>query len=336
MPPVAPLDRALERFQQHLAAELRLAPRTVSNYLDDMKPFAQFLQEHLGISDPAQVDRSTVIGYLEWLLNQRPITQGRLEARRRPGHTRTSVVRLFSVLRSFYRLLAQEGWIAQDPTARVRTVKLQRTLPEVLSHREVGNLLGGPPRAKLQGLRDVAILELLYSSGLRVSEAAGLDVEDLDLSSLEVRVLGKGSKERLVPLTRPEAEALERYLHEARPHWTTRRSGAALLLNQRGGGRLTARSIQLLVNRYGQATGVNRSIHTHTLRHTFATHLLDGGADLRVVQELLGHASPATTQIYTHVSQAQARRVYLKAHPRATTHPPKAREGGSDAGKTEP
>ena len=310
-------DSALVRFQRHLAAERQLAPRTVNNYLNDLQPFAQFLQEKLGISDPAQVDRATVMGYLEWLLNRRPTTRGRQETQRRPGHAHTSVIRMLSVLRSFYRLLVREGWVQQDPTLRVRTVRPRRALPGVLSRREVDQLLQEPDEAKFQGLRDAAILELLYGSGLRVSETVGLDLESVSLSQGEVRVLGKGSKERVVPLTKPAVEALARYLQEARPKRVSRRSGVALFLNQRGG-RLSARSIQLLVRHYSEVSGLERPVHTHVLRHTFATHLLDGGADLRVVQGLLGHASPATTQIYTHVSQAQARRVYLKAHPRAT------------------
>jgi site-specific recombinase XerD len=169
---------------------------------------------------------------------------------------------------------------------------------------------------------------MIYAAGLRVSEAASLDVSAVDLQMREIRVTGKGAKTRVTLLGRVAAEWLQRYLLEVRPKWAVRRSGEALFLNQ-SGGRLTVRSIQATAKRCATAAGLDPSFHTHTLRHSFATHMLDGGADLRVVQDLLGHSSPATTQIYTHVSAAQARRVYLAAHPRAVM-PPKAGDTSSD------
>ncbi|MCH8200030.1 MAG: tyrosine-type recombinase/integrase [Chloroflexi bacterium] len=172
-------------------------------------------------------------------------------------------------------------------------------------------------------MRDAALLELLYGSGLRVSEAAGLDLDAVSLDRRTVRAFGKGSKTRVVPLGRASVRALRGYVREGRPALAAASSGRALFLNRRGG-RLTARSIQAIVRRHAAAAGLRDDVHTHTLRHSFATHLLDGGADLRVVQELLGHSTPAATQVYTHVSQAEARRVYLASHPLARGTPPRS------------
>ena len=201
--------------------------------------------------------------------------------------------------------------------------KMPKRLPQVLYRQEADSLIEQPKvsskegRAKPLLLRDAALLELLYGSGLRLSEVAGLNLADIDVRNRTVRVVGKGNKERMVPLSRPSIEALNNYAAQGRPNLIADIRSQALFLN-RYGGRLSQRSVQTLVQRYALRAGLSRDIHTHTLRHSFATHLLDGGADLRVVQELLGHASPATTQVYTHVSPAQARKAYLAAHPRAS------------------
>ena len=198
-----------------------------------------------------------------------------------------------------------------------------KRLPQVLYREEAQALIDqaklSPTETRSEPLvlRDAAILELLYGSGLRLAELAGLDVRNLHLSSRTVRVHGKGGKERMVPLGRPSIQAIERYLDQGRRKLTSTKSGEALLLN-RYGGRLSKRSIEQVVQRYALRAGLVQGVHTHTLRHSFATHLLDGGADLRVVQELLGHASPSTTQVCTHVSPEQARKVYMSAHPRAS------------------
>jgi integrase/recombinase XerC len=229
------------------------------------------------------------------------------------------VVRKLSALRSLFRFLARTGELPGDPTARLASAKTGQRLPDFLDRRGVEALLAAPRESTPVGMRDRAILELLYAAGLRVSEVTGLDVEDVDLERGEVRVLGKGSRQRVGLLGAPARRALERYLQVARPlsqGGRARRDAAAFFLN-RNGGRLTPRSVQLLVRRYSRQAGLASGVHPHTLRHTFATHLLDGGADLRVVQELLGHATPTTTQIYTHVTQASARQAYQAAHPRA-------------------
>jgi integrase/recombinase XerC len=212
--------------------------------------------------------------------------------------------------------LKQRGVIDRDETDLVTAPRRERRLPDVVSVDGLDRLLSAPSPTSPVGIRDRAILEVLYAAGLRVSEISAANVEDVNLEIREIRVTGKGDKERVSLLGRPAIDALLRYTEGVRTLWLKRQSEAALFLN-RSGGRLTARSVQRLVKRYALIAGLDFDLRTHTLRHSFATHLLDGGADLRVVQELLGHSSPATTQIYTHVSKAKAREVYLSAHPRA-------------------
>jgi integrase/recombinase XerD len=223
---------------------------------------------------------------------------------------------MVSAVRSFHRFLLREGVTDRDPTVGIVPPKLPRSLPRPLSVDDVGRLLEAPPDAEPVGLRDRAILELLYGAGLRISELTGLDVDDLDLEEGSVRVLGKGGKERDVPVGRFAREAATAYLTRARPSFATARSRAALFLNQRGG-RLTRQGCSQLLAKAVKAAGITRRVTPHTLRHSFATHLLEGGADVRVVQELLGHASVATTQIYTLVTKEHLREVYYTAHPRA-------------------
>jgi integrase/recombinase XerC len=195
-----------------------------------------------------------------------------------------------------------------------------KRLPEYLEHDQAVALVTAPDTSTPAGLRDRAILEVMYASGLRVSELVGLNVDNLDLARGQARVWGKGGKERVALFGQPAARALKAYLRDGRPQLLAGKSSQALFVNQRGGGRLTTRAIGMILGKYAKRADVPGRVHPHLLRHTFATHLLDGGADLRVVQELLGHADLATTQIYTHVTQARARDVYRKAHPRAKTN----------------
>ncbi len=301
--PWAPVVR---EYESHLRAARQLAPLTVRNYLTDLMPYVEFLKKR-GATDLDRADRPFLRAYLAWLLEI--------------GYQRPSVARKLSALRAFYRFLRDQGKAATDQTDQVSAPKLERRLPGVASAQDIERFLSVPDTDKAPGVRDRAILEVIYAAGLRVSEAASLDVPEIDLQKREVRVTGKGSKMRVTLLGRPAVEWLAQYLREVRPAWTRPGTGAALFLNQ-SGGRLTVRSIQEIVRRCATVAGLDPSFHTHTLRHSFATHLLDGGADLRVVQDLLGHASPATTQIYTHVSAAQARKVYLAAHPRARASVP--------------
>ena len=306
----SPWPGLLEGFARHLQTGRGLAPRTVRNYLHDLGYLVEFL-EGRGVEDPSAVDRDLLRAYFHWLL-----TQGRRRRRGREGLVKRSVARQMSVLRAFFRWLHREGHIPRDPTRHLSPIKTEKRLPAFLDRQEAVALLSVPDPETPQGLRDRALLELLYGAGLRVSEAVGLDLGDLDLGRQEVRVRGKGSRERVVPFGRMARRALEDYLHRGRPALEGGKGSPALFLN-RYGGRLSARSVQALVRRYALLAGLEPGVHPHTLRHTFATHLLEGGADLRAVQALLGHASPTTTQVYTHITDAQARRVYERVHPRA-------------------
>ncbi|MBI4304725.1 MAG: tyrosine recombinase XerC [Chloroflexi bacterium] len=291
----------LREFESHLRGVRQLAPYTVRNYLTDLVPYGEYLRKTRTM-DLDRADRWFLRGYLAWLIDL--------------GYVKQSVSRKLTALRSFYRFLREQGASSRDQTDLVGAPRADRRLPAVASAEAVAALLAVPDRSSDAGVRDCALLELLYSAGLRVSEARNLDLDGVDLGAHEVRVTGKGSKQRIALLGAPAVQALQSYLGSVRGKWVTRSSGNALFLN-RYGGRLTVRSIQKIVKRCAVAAGLDPAFHTHTIRHSFATHMLDGGADLRVVQDLLGHSSPSTTQIYTHVSAEQARKTYLKAHPRA-------------------
>ena len=291
----------MARFEKHLAAERALAPLTVRNYLTDLGPLYEFMRSR-GIPDLRGLDRYSLRAYLAWLLEL--------------GYARSSIVRKLSALRSFLRWLLREKLLDSDPLPRRGVMKRDSRLPRFLSQDEAATLVSAPDTSEDLGARDRALLELIYAAGLRVSEAANLDVGDLNMDTRELRVTGKGNKQRAVLVGNTARDALSLYLSQVRPGLANRDSRSALFLN-RYGGRLSQRSIQDKVRRYAARVGLRPGVHTHTLRHSFATHLLEGGADLRVVQELLGHASPATTQVYTHVTQSEARRVYQSAHPRA-------------------
>ncbi|MCH7739660.1 MAG: tyrosine recombinase [Chloroflexi bacterium] len=291
----------LDEFRVYLSDTRQLAALTVRNYLTDIEPFGEYLRrEHR--TDFRSADRLFIRSYLAWLISL--------------GYVNASISRKLSALRSLYRFLKDLGVVDRDETDLVTAPKKPRRLPGVETVSGIAALLEAPSRTSPTGIRDRAILELAYAAGLRVSEIASLDVGAVEFGTGEVRVIGKGSKERVALLGEPAVAALEIYVESVRKSIGARPSEAALFLN-RSGGRLSMRSIQLMVKKYALQAGLDLEFHTHTLRHSFATHLLDGGADLRVVQELLGHSSPATTQIYTHVSAAQARKVYLAAHPRA-------------------
>jgi integrase/recombinase XerC len=206
--------------------------------------------------------------------------------------------------------------ISTSPVATTSSPKLDKRLPSFLTIEEVKRLLEAPDLSTPQGQRDRALLELLYASGLRVSELAQLNLEQVNLDTHEIRVWGKGAKERVVLMGEPAAKALTTYLSQGRPSLLGKKRSSALFVN-RYGGRLPERRIQIILGKYASSAGIDKKVHPHLLRHTFATHLLDGGADLRVVQELLGHADLSSTQIYTHVTKSQAKKVYLSAHPMA-------------------
>jgi len=287
--------RVLDEFLDHLALERGLAHNTIAAYRRDLEAHLAFLRE-ISVERPRDAGESHLLRYLARL--------------RKAGAAPATVLRKLSAVRSFYRYLVREGMLDADPTANLESRRLEARLPGVLSLDEVEAILAKPDASTARGLRDRALLELLYASGLRVSEMVGLEVGDLNLKLGFVRCIGKGSKERIVPLGRKAIEALERYL-------STRKSGATALFPGRSRGKLTRVACWQIIKRYAAMAGVKTPVSPHTLRHSFATHLLERGADLRSIQEMLGHADISTTEIYTHVSTDHLREVYQSTHPRA-------------------
>lgn len=292
----------LREYEQHLLSIRQLATPTVRNYMNDLAAFMDFLAETGCVDDVASPDRGQLRSYLAWLANRR--------------YEKASISRKLTALRAFFGWMQETGRVESNETDMVSAPKQPRTLPYVVSEPEIERLLDAPDTSTTLGLRDRALLELVYASGMRVSEARSMDVTDVGLRARECRVFGKGSKQRIVLLGALAVKWLTEYINHSRPKLATRRSGDAMFLNKLGG-RLSERGIQSIVKKYALAAGLDVVFHTHILRHSFATHLLNGGADLRVVQDLLGHESPSTTQVYTHVSAEQARKVYLSAHPGA-------------------
>ena len=300
---------ALGAYERHLAAERGLAPPTVRAYVGDVVHLAAFLTDSGSAEDPAGL---SLTGLRAWLA-----------AMHAAGMARSTLARRGSAARGFTAWLARTGRTAADPGLRLASPKPQRTLPGALEAAEASQLLDGLRTGEDESdteravrVRDAALLEVLYATGVRVSELCGLDTGDLDDERRVLRVLGKGGKERVVPLGRPAHEALRRWLIEARPHLAGSESRAAVFLGVRGR-RIDPRTVRRVVHQRLRAVEGAPDLGPHGLRHSAATHLLDGGADLRAVQELLGHASLGTTQIYTHVSTERLRRAFTQAHPRA-------------------
>jgi len=299
------LRDAVEAFLAELTLERGYSRHTVRAYGNDLADLTAFA-EALGEADAASLDLETLRDWL-WRASQ-------------AGLAASTLGRRVSSARSFTSWATRAGLMPVDPGLRLRTPRAGRRLPRVLTRAQADTMLDGLHAAAAEGdplaRRDLAIIELLYASALRVSELVGLDLDDVDRAERTLRVLGKGAKERVVPYGGPAADALDAYLVHARPALLTDASGRALLLGARGG-RLGTRAVYELVARELAAMPGSGPAGPHTLRHTAATHLLDGGADLRIVQELLGHASLATTQLYTHVSAERLRESYRLAHPRA-------------------
>ncbi|MGH2681947.1 MAG: site-specific tyrosine recombinase XerD [Actinomycetota bacterium] len=313
----------LERFLDYLAVERGLARNTLDAYRRDLRRYAGYLAEH-GVEEPTQVGEDDIAGFVRYLSSAEYAPEKRYRA--------SSVARALAAVRTFHRFLVREGDTEADPAEGVARPKVPRNLPKPLSVDEVASLLAAPGRESPVELRNTAILETLYGAGLRISELVSLDVDDADLEEGSVRVLGKGSKERIVPLGRYAVRGLGAYLTRGRPALAGPQSRAALFLNQRGG-RLTRQGCTNILKQTAARAGIQKRVTPHMLRHSFATHLLEGGADVRVVQELLGHASVSTTQIYTLVTKDRLREVYFSAHPRARRPP--ARDG-TNSGATEP
>lgn len=296
------IEQAIDEYLAYLRIEKGSSPLTVDAYASDLADYLSFLDE-AGVSDLERVDRDAVVGYESDLVER--------------GYAVTSVDRHMSVLKGFHRFCVREGFTEVNPTATVRLPKPPDKLPDVLTIDQVNRLLDGLDASTPLALRDRALLEVLYGCGLRVSECSGLNLSDCAFGDGYLRVTGKGNKERIAPISGTALSALVDYLERGRPNLVKpyAKPTSAVFLNARGG-RLTRQSIHKTVAKAGMSIGVE-DLHPHTLRHSFATHLLAGGADLRVIQEILGHSDISTTQIYTHVNRTHIQEEYLSAHPRA-------------------
>jgi len=315
-PPDAGRERAgdelaglLAEYDTWLRVERGLAPNSLAAYRRDLRRYTEYLRRRGVTGEIANVDEAVVSGYVDELQQAR--TDDGLRR-----YKESSIARALAAVRSFHRFCLEEGLLGSDPSGDVGGPRVPQGIPKALSEAEVDALLAAVPGDGPRPRRDRAILEMLYAGGLRISELVGLDLGDVDLYDGLVRVLGKGSKERVVPLGRTAREAVGDYLTTGRPELVGRQTTSALFLNARGG-RLTRQGAWLMVRAAGDRAGLQGRLFPHVLRHSCATHMLDRGADIRVVQELLGHASLSTTQVYTKVSPERLRAVYDQAHPRA-------------------
>lgn len=296
----------VRKFLQYLAVEKNTSALTVKNYGADIAVFIEFLKTRYS-------------GGFNWNDISVPDIRSYLAEMNGKKYARTTIARRISALRSFYKYLQRESRVKQNPFVKVRTPKLEKHLPVFLEELEINELLELPDKTDELGMRDQALLELLYATGCRVSELVGLTLETIDLGNMFVLLHGKGNKDRLVPIGHTCREAVERYLNDARGHLMAKYHAKAheQLLVNRLGGPLTDRSVRRILDKYIKQLALRKNVSPHTIRHTFATHLLDHGADLRAVQELLGHANLSTTQIYTHVTTERITSVYEKNFPRA-------------------
>ncbi len=294
-----PLDQAVDAFLTHLKVERGLSPRTVSAYGTDLASFLRFCETR-HIETVEQITELQVVEYL-------------VEISRQGLSVRTQTRHLVTV-RSLFRFLLAERFLDSDPTTLVEGPRVGRHLPDVLSLDEVERLLAAPDPATPRGARDLAMIETLYATGLRVSELVGITIPEVDLETGLLRTLGKGSKHRMVPLGEAAVSAIHAYMEGARSEFLKFPTDVLFLTNR--GKAMTRQGFWKLIKRYARAAGISKNISPHTLRHSFATHLLERGADLRAVQEMLGHADISTTQIYTHVTMTRLQQIYQQHHPR--------------------
>ena len=299
------MNAFVAEYLGHLSVERGASPHTIEAYRHDLGEYARFLDERRGVASLPEASRDDVTAYVSSL--------------RVRGLAPSTVERRVAAVKGLHKFLVREGVTENHPTARLPLPKVPARLPDVLSIADVDALLGQPFPDSPAGLRDRAMLELLYGCGLRASELTGLDVNDVDLAEGFVRVFGKGGKERMVPVAGMAVHAMDAYLRNGRGYLRPKASlrgvdGSAVFLNTRGG-RISRQSVFTIVRTYGGRVGLE--LHPHTLRHSFATHMLEGGADLRALQEMLGHADISTTQVYTHVDRRHVREEYLTTHPRA-------------------
>ncbi len=299
--PTPEMASLADDFLAHLSVERGLSPHSVDAYRRDLRQFCAFIEAG-GPVEARAVAQPDIDRFLTHLSREKMAP--------------TSVARKLAALRTFFKYLCREGHAADNPAAATDAPRTQRRIPGTLSLAEVEALLNAPDTSTENGLRDRAMLETLYSTGMRISEILSVKMADVDLDAGWLRCFGKGSKERLVPVGRLAAAFLRHYLEIVRPPWAGRAAAPELFLTDRGLP-FSRSGFWKVVKRHAETAGIAKNITPHTLRHSFATHLLDGGADLRAIQELLGHARIATTQIYTHVSTRRLHEVYEKAHPRA-------------------
>jgi tyrosine recombinase XerC len=290
--------RYIDEFINYLNAERSASKHTLKAYHTDLLIFKEWAKER-GF-DEDEVNQGVIRDYLVWMQHQ--------------GQSRATIARKFSSLRSYYKFLCRENYLDTNPVLDVTTPRLEKKLPDFLYIEEVNALLACPQGDEVIARRDRAILETLYSTGIRVSELVAMNLSDIDREAGMVKVMGKGGKERFVPIGSYAIRAIDRYL-EKRGELSKGHTDA-LFLN-RWGGRISDRGVRFLINKYMRKSGIAKSASPHTLRHSFATHLLDRGADLRVVQEMLGHKSLSTTQIYTHLTKERLKKIYDETHPRA-------------------
>ena len=299
------MQTAIARFLRYLHVERNASELTVKSYREDLSALVAYLGESRGGDCPSPGE----ISVLE--------LRGYVAALHEAGYAKSTIARRLASLRSFFRFGQREGWIRNNPAKPLRNPRKSRSLPHFLSAEDIGRLLQAPPSDNPLGLRDRAILETMYSAGLRISELVGLCESDLDFAAGVIRVRGKGRRERLTPIGSYATDALGRWLNVRRLSPKHQPGPEAPVFLNRFGHRITTRSVARMLEKYLRKTGLDRRTTPHSLRHSFATHLLDRGADIRSVQELLGHKSLVTTQIYTHVSTAGLLAAYERAHPRA-------------------
>lgn len=295
------MDRLIERFIHYLAVERGLANNTLESYRRDLTHFMKFLKQNNSL-DMNQTRRATIISFLAEL--------------QRKGKATSTISRNLASIRAFFGFLLRDGLIDGDPTLNLESPKMEKRLPKVLSIEQVEALLMSPDVSRVSGLRDKAMLELLYATGIRVSELVSLNVDDVNLNMGFVKCMGKGNKERIIPLGSLAEKYVNQYLDRARNKLLRDRKEPALFLNHHGR-RLSRQGFWKIIKKYAQLASIEKEITPHTLRHSFATHLLENGADLRSVQEMLGHADISTTQIYTHITKTRLKEVYEHTHPRA-------------------
>ncbi|MCH7686224.1 MAG: tyrosine recombinase XerC [Planctomycetes bacterium] len=301
------MNAAIEAFLRYLRIERNSSELTLKSYSEDLESLREYFNDRLG-TVPAVSD--VTIGILREYVSYLHECQ----------YARTTIARRLACLRTFFRYCCREKLTEGNPAKALRTPRIGRKLPHFLSTKQVATLLEAPPANHPQGLRDRALLETMYSAGLRVAELVALNVSDWDRDANVIRVLGKGRKERIALIGSYAARAIHRWLDERIPHPAAGSGDAQAIFLNRFGKRLSTRSVGRMFEKYLKQTGLDRITSPHTLRHSFATHLLDGGADLRSVQELLGHKSLTTTQIYTHVSTRRLRETYEKAHPHSAAN----------------